>query len=204
MQLVKSAYFKSLLLDGGILLYPTDTVYGLGCDAFNEDALQKLIELKGRKEENGFLVLVSNLSMIDEYVEVSDFAKQLSEAFHPGPLTLILPIKKEVSNLLTGSHGSLGVRIPNNVFCLELLNKFTGPIVSTSANIAGKPTLDTPEAILKQFGEKASLIDSVVNHETLPESKPSTLIDLSKPQPKLLREGAISREILAEKGFEFD
>jgi len=196
---------NSVLREGGIILYPTDTVYGLGCDPFNEEALRKIIELKGRDAEKGLLVLVNSLDMIESLVYISDLSRKVSNEFHPGPLTLTLRGKKVFSEQLRGPYTeSLAIRIPDNQFCLELLKVFGEPLVSTSANVSGLPVLNTPQEILEQFGDRAGLIDYVVDHGMLPESEPSTLVDLSGNTPKILREGAISKEQLQSSGVFFD
>lgn len=129
-----------VLANGGIILYPTDTVWGLGCDATNDQAVQKLINLKGKQEQKGLIVLLSSEREVLHYVanpdlSVFDYLKKLSK-----PTTVIYNDGLGVAENVLNSDGSIAIRLPNDVFCRHLVKRFRKPIVSTSANFHGEPT----------------------------------------------------------------
>lgn len=181
-----------------IVLYPTDTLYGLGVDATDAEAVSRLIELKGRDEKKPISIVVSDLAMASEYAEVTPLAEKLANKFLPGKLTIVLHAKDTLPAVLTAGTGTVGIRIPNHSVPMELVLKLGKPITATSANVADQPTMNTVPEILAQFGEKSNLIYQ--NPEwgiSLPPSEPSTVVDARGPVPVVLRVGAISeREIL--------
>lgn len=129
-----------ILKKGGIILYPTDTIWGIGCDPGNEEAIQRIFELKKRQDSRSMLVLASDLSMLERYVnEVPEAAYQLLDVAD-SPLTIIYPGARFVHPSLLAEDGSLGIRIPENEFAQALIIAFRKPIVSTSANISGEPS----------------------------------------------------------------
>lgn len=148
---------KSLttLKNGGVILYPTDTIWGLGCDATNADAVEKIFKIKSRSETKSLLILVSNLQMVDRYVaEIPEIVFELTEVSDT-PITIIYPGGKNLAAGVCAEDGSVGIRICNEDFCNELITRFRKPIISTSANFSGKPSP-------KHFGEiDKDLIKSV-------------------------------------------
>lgn len=129
-----------VLKRGGVILYPTDTIWGLGCDPNNEEAIRRIYSIKQREDSKSMLVLASDLAMLERYVEeVPDAAAQLIEA-SDSPLTIIYPAARNVHSLLIAEDGSLGIRIPDDEFVQALLIAFRKPLVSTSANISGQPS----------------------------------------------------------------
>lgn len=129
-----------ILTQGGIILYPTDTIWGLGCDATNEKAVARLYRLKKREDTRNMLILVENQNFILQYVrEVPDIAWELIEASDK-PLTIIYPGAKNLAANLIAEDGSVGIRMVNDSFCSELIKRFRKPLVSTSANISRKPS----------------------------------------------------------------
>lgn len=129
-----------VLKRGGVILYPTDTIWGLGCDPNNEEAIRRIYSIKQREDSKSMLVLASDLAMLERYVEeVPDAAEQLIEA-SDSPLTIIYPAARNVHSLLIAEDGSLGIRIPDDEFVQALLIAFRKPLVSTSANISGQPS----------------------------------------------------------------
>lgn len=124
---------------GGIILYPTDTIWGIGCDATNPDAVEKVYELKKRSESKSLVTLVSDMDMIGKYVKViPEIAINLLEV-NDKPMTIIYPGAVNLAPNVIAEDGSVGIRVPNNDFCVQLIRKFRKPIVSTSANISGEP-----------------------------------------------------------------
>ncbi|MCG8700880.1 MAG: threonylcarbamoyl-AMP synthase, partial [Bacteroidales bacterium] len=129
-----------VLQQGGIILYPTDTVWGIGCDATNEAAVKKIFDVKQRADSKAMLVLLDNENRLPSYIdEVPEVAWELLDVADK-PLTLIYPGAKNVSKLLVADDGSLGIRIAKDEFCQRLIQGFKKPLVSTSANISGEPT----------------------------------------------------------------
>lgn len=180
-----------------IVLYPTDTLYGLGVDATNPKAIARLKELKGRDERKHISIAVSDVGMMREYAEVTPLAEKLLHTFLPGKLTIIIKPKNLPHELGVGT-GEIGVRIPNHPEALNLIKELGRPITATSANVSGMEPEGTPEKILRQFGEKAQMITNVIDAGELPPSEPSTVVDARGATPIIIREGAISSQEILE------
>lgn len=173
-----------------VFLYPTDTVYGLGVDARDRDAVLTLRALKGSGGEKHYSIAVSDIDMMRQYADVTPLAERLVKKFLPGKLTIILNAKNLPHEL--SDDGTIGVRIPNHPVVHELIKKVGGPITATSANISGMPPQKTVPEILAQFGDRAKDIFVDPSWPTeLPESLPSTVVDARGDMPVLIREGAI-------------
>lgn len=192
-----------------IILYPTDTLYGLGVDATDSEAVSRLIALKGRDEGKPISIVVDSLEMAQEYVVVTPLALRLAEKFLPGPLTLVFEAKCATPRCCTkhstclvsgvvGSDGSVGVRIPNHRVPLELVRRLQVPLTATSANVSGMPTERSVKGILEQFGDKASWIDEVIDGGEFPESPGSTVVDARGEEPIIIRTGALSEVAIRE------
>ncbi len=168
-----------ILQEGGVILYPTDTIWGLGCDATNEKAVTRIYEIKKRTDTKAMLVLVDDASKILNYVEeVPEMAWQLVE-LTTKPLTIIYPKAKNLSYNLVAEDGSIGIRVTDEEFSKKLCAQFGKPIVSTSANISGKAT---PLNFSEISDEIKSAVDYIVKYrqkETL-EPKPSSIIKIEK------------------------
>lgn len=186
-----------VLRSGGVILYPTDTLYGLGSNAFSDEAVAKVYAIKSRDERKPIHCVVADLAMAEQYAEVNDTARKLAEKFLPGPLTLVLKKKQDVGSGIAKNIEAIGIRIPNNEFCLSLAKKF-GPYTTTSANVAGAKDQRSVHTILSQLGERAQMIDLVIDAGELPERKPSTVVDVSSGEVRILREGAISKKEILE------
>lgn len=180
-----------------IVLYPTDTLYGLGVDATDARMIERLKGLKGRGNEKHISIAVSDLEMMRAYAEVTPLAERLADAFLPGKLTLVLTPKNLPEELGTGT-GEIGVRIPDHDQALGLIRVLGVPITATSANVSGMPTEHTPEKILAQFGTKAGMITNVIDGGELPPSEPSTVVDARGDTPIIIREGAIPKLAITE------
>ena len=180
-----------VLRQGGVLLYPTDTIYGLGADAFTDETVDAIYAIKGREAQNPISCVVADLAMAEKYVEVNDAARALAERFLPGPLTLILKKQPGTDRGIARGIPALGIRIPNNEFCLELARTYGRPFTTTSANLAGQPTLGEPGAIIEQLGDMAAGVTLVVNSGVV-MGPPSTVVNLVSGHPSVLREGAIA------------
>ncbi|MDO8552420.1 MAG: L-threonylcarbamoyladenylate synthase [bacterium] len=180
---------------GGVVIYPTDTLYGLGADALSDKAVGKIYQIKGRDERKPIHTIVADMKMMEQYAEIPDMARMLAKEFLPGPLTLILGKKKGIKTGIAKRTKKIGFRIPDNPFCLALAKKFGKPITTTSANLSGHKAERTLSAILKQFGLRTKDVDLAIDAGVLPahrnEQQPSTVVDLVGKEPIILREGAI-------------
>ncbi len=173
--------------EGGLVIYPTDTVYGLGADPFNEGAVERAFEAK-RREAKPMPVLVSDLDAASRLVYVSDLARRLMEAFWPGALTIVLPSRGALPRRVTAGLSSVGVRMPSHPVALRLVEACGGALIGTSANISGQPPPRTVEEALAQLGGS---VDVAIDAGPALHGVPSTVVDLSSGEPKLLREGAV-------------
>jgi L-threonylcarbamoyladenylate synthase len=181
------------LKKGEIVVYPTDTLYGLGADVFNIDAVKKVFQIKKRSFDNPLSVAVENIDDIERIAFLNDTSRNLAEVFLPGSLTLVLNKKSIIPDLVTAGLEKVAVRIPNNKVALRLLSDF-GPLTATSANIHGEKTPVIIKDIIMQFkeGEISSYLDI-----GKVEGKASTIVDATGKNLKILRLGAISeKEIL--------
>lgn len=173
---------------GGIIAYPTDTIYGLGVDADNPSAVTKLYELKGRNAEKDVLIAVADLHMAKRYATITDKAMDL---FHsgllPGPISMVLPPAPNSPTSIGAQSRSIGLRLPNQPFVQTLLSKFGHAITSTSVNKSGDPPLSSPDLIAREFDGK---VDVLIDAGLL-SNPPSTLISFMNPDPRILREGMV-------------
>ena len=178
-----------VLRNGGLILYPTDTVWGIGCDATNEQAVEKIYKLKRSQDKHSMLVLCRDADMVVRYVNKAPGIAFEVMAMSENPLTLILEGAVGVAANLIPETGTLGVRVPNHEFCHQLLRKFGRPIVSTSANISGEPT---PLKGLKDVSrEIVDGVDYVVSprFQGKPTCKPSAIIAFGeRGEVKIIRQ----------------
>ena len=174
--------------NGQIIAYPTDTVYGIGCNPFNKDSVSKIYDIKNREGEKRFPILGFSKKELEKIVEFNTIAENISEKFWPGQITMLLPIRKEISQRIS-NNGKLAVRVPNNECVLAILEKCK-LIVGTSANISGeKSILDSNEC-----KTKLPEIDILVNGGKITSLGESTIIDFVDDQLKVIREGSISKQ----------
>lgn len=178
-----------LLQQGQLVAFPTDTVYGLGADLRNPQAIQQLYEVKGRDAAKAIAVLVGSPKALDEITAgISPIAQRLAQHFWPGPLTLVVPahpsLPPELSPLPT-----VGVRMPDHQDALALLN-LSGPLAVTSANLSGAPSSVTAQEVFEQIGEHIPLI---LDGGKTPGGLPSTVLDCTRDEIKILRVGPISQ-----------
>lgn len=184
----------SFLRAGGVIGFPTDTAYGLGADPFNEEAVRRIFEIKGRPEGKPILLLVDSISMASRVCQMSDSAHALAERFWPGPLTMILPARENVPSAVTAGTGNVGVRWPASDFALRLVGALGQPITATSANRSGIPSSVTAVEVCEQFGDSLKF---VIDGGKLPARGGSTLLDLTEIPPRVLREGPIPESELS-------
>jgi L-threonylcarbamoyladenylate synthase len=176
---------------GGVICYPTDTVYGLGCDPLNAAAVKRTIEAKGGRTKP-MPVLVSDLAAAEKLADVPDRARRLANAFWPGPLTMVLQAREVLPTILIPEM-KVGVRSPNHPVCLDLLGLCLGALVGTSANLTGRPPATTADEALDQIGGH---VDMILDGGRAPLGVPSTVVDLTEPKLTILREGPLERKEL--------
>lgn len=184
-----------VLKSGGLIVFPSDTVYGLGVDPKSKEAVSKLFQIKSRDLDKAVSVLVTDQKMAEDYVVLNKTAKNFYHNFLPGPFTVVSEIKEpsQLQFLIYAYNKTLGIRIPKDLFLIGLSKAFDGPITATSANISGKSPHYTVDGFLKTLSQKRrDLIDLVINAGKLPRRKPSTVVDLSQGKIQELRKGEIS------------
>ena len=185
-----------IVKNGGVIVYPTDTVYGIGCDPFNDKAVERVFFLKRRLAEKALPVLAASLSDLEDIVEVSEKVKRLARSFWPGPLTIICPLSnKNIFPRLTANKSSLAVRIPGNPCTLALL-KLTRYLVGTSANISGHVSVKSPSQI---NSTSLASFDALLDGGTLNRYSHSTIIrpDNDDETLTVIRNGPISESDIA-------
>jgi L-threonylcarbamoyladenylate synthase len=179
----------SVLLRDGIMAYPTETFYGLGAAAFSAKAVSRVFKLKGRDPGKPVPVIASDLDMVGEIAgPLPPVFWTLAEEFWPGPLTLVLKASPALPDFLTGPGGSIAVRIPPVPWIRKLAYDVSQPLTATSANLSGQGETSDPAAVAAVFAGKIELI---VDGGKTPGGAASTLLDLTSPEPRLLREGAV-------------
>ena len=179
-----------ILTSGGMVAFPTDTVYGLGALAFDEQAVSRISDVKGRGTGKPFAVFISDISQLNRVAAgVSSNCEKLARRFWPGPLTIVLPRHTSIPDAVT-PMSTVGVRIPSFAPTLELL-KLTGPLAVTSANMSGKSSPSTARGVQAQLDGKIPLI---LDGGVTPGGIPSTVVDCSEMSPVIIREGPISLE----------
>lgn len=179
-----------LVRAGGLIAYPTDTVYGIGCDPFNADALDRLVRAKARVK--GWLpILVDSFEEAERLGEMNQVAKSLAGGFWPGPVTLVVVARNDIPRIVTGHSSFVGLRIPNHEMTRLLIRESGGRIIGTSANISGRPSLRTAEKVLSELNGR---VDLVLNGGPATLGQESTVVKILGGEVTVLREGAISRD----------
>ena len=185
-----------ILRDGGIVAFPTETVYGLGADALNPRAVEKIFVAKGRPSDNPLIVHVASVGQLNEVAqEISGVANLLIEQFWPGPLTIVAQKRPLVPNNVTAGLDTVAVRMPADPTALELIRLAGKPIVAPSANSSGRPSATTWQAVLSDLDGR---IDGVVCGPATRIGIESTVVDTTGDQPIVLRHGAITQEMIAK------
>lgn len=183
-----------VLRRGGIVAYPTDTFYGLGANCFIKEAIQKIYRLKKRKPSKPISIVVSDLEMAKRLVvDIPPVFNSLAKKFWPGPLTLVLKASPTLPKKLLSIKDSIGIRIPDSPWLRELIKAADFPVSATSANISGEEEISEYKEIIRNFFRR---IDLIVDGGKTPGILPSTVVDLSSIEPKILREGALPSSML--------
>ncbi len=175
-----------VLKNGGVIIYPTDTVYGLGCDIYNKEAVERIYSIKNEALTKLYSFLISDLKDISKYAKVSDYAYRMMKKHLPGPFTFVLPASKDVPKKLWTKRKQVGIRIPNHNIAIQLAKELGNPIVSTSVTTRKGQVLFDPEEIKVIFN---SQVDLMLASGAL-NGKLSSIVDLSDDTPEVVREGA--------------
>ena len=184
-----------LFLNGSIFIYPTDTIYGFGGNPFNEMAIKKISSVKGKDNWRRYIFLISDIEMLKSYTEInSEKYLDFLLSIWPNPVSVILKLNKKYQKLLMSETGAF--RIPNHRFCKKLVSELKMPLISTSVNRTGNEPLNDPSQIIQEF---ANEVDAIFYSDKKSFFEASTLIDLSKDEPELVREGKIKFVELMKK-----
>lgn len=176
-----------LFFNGGVFVYPTDTIYGFGGNPFNDEVVRKIARIKGRPDWKRYIHLVGSVEILQRYIDIK--SEKIFDALlkiWPNPISVILKLNTHTRDIL--GTDTTAFRIPNNRFCLKLLNEIKMPLISTSVNRSGNPPMNDPGMIIQEFGKE---VDTVFFSENKSFFEASTLIDLTDEHPKLIREGKI-------------
>ncbi len=183
-----------IIAHGGIIAYPTETFYGLGADATNEKAIQKIFAIKGRNFKNPISLIIGQTDNIYPLVQdVPQTAQKLMTAFWPGALTIVFLAANNVSPLLTAGSGKIGLRVSSHPGARGIIQRLKRPLTATSANLTGAPECTRASEVAEQIGDK---IDAIIDLGNTPGTKGSTIVDVTCAPVAILREGAISRKII--------
>ncbi len=178
---------NELFLNGSIFIYPTDTIYGFGGNPFNQIAIKKISEVKGKANWRRYIFLISDIEMLKHYTDInSEKYLDFLLSIWPNPVSVILKLNKKYQELLNSETGAF--RIPNYRFCQKLISEIKMPLISTSVNRTGSEPLNHPSQIIQEF---ANEVDAIFYSEKKSFFEASTLIDLTKDEPVLVREGKI-------------
>jgi L-threonylcarbamoyladenylate synthase len=175
--------------DGGIVAVPTDTLYGLAVDPFNADAVRRVFIVKGRREGQALPLIAADLAQIvSRFGPLSRLARRLADRFWPGPMTLLIAAPAPLGLEITGGTGRIGVRVPAHLVARGLCAACDRPLTATSANLSGEPASDDPDEVARSLGDH---VDLLVDAGRTPGGPPSTIVDVTRDEPQLVRAGAI-------------
>ena len=186
-----------IIRNGGLVAFPTDTVYGLGADALNPEAVRRLYEAKGRPSIKPLILLISSVEDADRYVLMNPLARILAQKFWPGPLTLVLPAREFIPSITLGGQSTAGVRMPNNETALKLIDYVGTPIAAPSANLSGRPSPVDAESVAADLNGK---VDMILDGGSTELGIVSTVVDVTEAEHmRVLRDGGVTREELMDR-----
>ncbi|MGB9595436.1 MAG: L-threonylcarbamoyladenylate synthase, partial [Candidatus Poribacteria bacterium] len=186
-----------VLKSGGLVAFPTDTVYGIGADCFNKGAVERIFDVKGRDLRKPLQILIADKNDLNCITENrSQILNRLADKFMPGPLTIVITTKKDFPRWGTCGLNTVGVRMPANTLTLQMIKAFGKPISATSANLSGLSDPKDADEVLKYFDGK---IDLLLDGGPTIDNVPSTVLDITVNPPKILRQGALSEEELRKE-----
>ncbi len=173
-----------------MIVYPTETLYGIGALVSNDKAVERIFEIKGRNKSMSLPVLVRDFEMLEDYAEFPVKYKEMLQEKMPGPFMAVLKLKRDLNPIITGGKDTIGVRISSNFFVKLLMEKLDEPLISTSANPSGTPNIYEISELIDVFENK---VDLVIDSGSISASKGSTIVDFTVEPPKILREGDINK-----------
>jgi L-threonylcarbamoyladenylate synthase len=183
-----------IVRQGGLVVYPTETVYGLGCDPLNVEAIQRLLDVKGERNKP-LPILASSIDDAEKIASISLNGKKLAAKFWPGALTMVFPKKPVLPDVVTFGWSSVGLRIPGNTIALDLIRFSGGLLVGSSANMSGEAP---PRNVREVSDELKCMVDVVLDGGTAIHGMPSTVADLTSKKPRILRDGPVNLEMLLD------
>ena len=178
-----------IIENGGVIIFPTDTVYGIGCNPYDVNAVKKIYEIKSRRKTKSLPVLASSIEIVKQISTIDEFTEKIIKKYWPGPLTLILKLKDKNLKKSLNLEDKIAVRIPNSVCTLKLLNK-CNLIVGTSANVSGDSSFTNPQECMKNVKN----YDVFVDGGTITSKGESTIIEIENEKIHVIREGALKKE----------
>ncbi|GAI80381.1 unnamed protein product [marine sediment metagenome] len=179
---------------GGLVIYPTETVYGLGCNPLDAQAVKRVLDVKGERNKP-LPVLAASIEDVEKVAFISQNGKRLAAKFWPGPLTMVFPKKSSLPDIVTFNYDSVGLRIPNNDVTLQLISLCGGLLIGSSANITGE---EPPRNVQEISGKLKEMVDVVLDGGSTVQGTPSTVADLTLDKPKILRDGPISLKAILD------
>ena len=187
---------SKIIKNGGIVVFPTETVYGIGTNGLNKDAISRLYDVKQRPKTKPISLLVSSIDMVEKVAcDITNMEYKLMEKFFPGPLTIILKKKSIVPDNLTNNTDTVGIRMPDNIIAKKLIEYANVPIATPSANISGRPSGTNIDTIINDFKDK---VDYYIDGGKSKLGIGSTIVKLDNGYPVILREGSISKKQILE------
>ena len=200
----------AVIKNGGTIIYPTDTVYGIGANALDKKAVEKVFKIKQRQKNKPLSVIVKDIKMAKKFARINFATEKILNKILPGPITVILKGSRnplfsadlgveDPSYSVIGKFNSIGIRIPDCEITKLLSSELKIPFTATSANISGEQASGKIQEIIKQFKNRKNKPDLILDAGDLPKSKPSTIVDLTGSKPKILRSGEISKEEIFKK-----
>jgi L-threonylcarbamoyladenylate synthase len=189
------------LIGGNLVAFPTETVYGLGADATNKDAVARIYEVKGRPSDHPLIVHISSIKLLDKWArDIPEYAIKLARAFWPGPVTLILPRTELAKNFITGNQDNVAIRVPSHSIAQALICEFEAQggigIVAPSANRFGKVSPTNADAVMNELGKLLHNKDIILNGGSSQVGIESTIVDCTQDKPIILRPGSITKEMI--------
>jgi L-threonylcarbamoyladenylate synthase len=184
---------SSAVRKGSVLIYPTDTIYGIGGDATNVSVVEKIYSIKERDRGKPLLVLMNSIAMVENFVAgISPAGKEFVKKYWPGAVTFIFNANSKLPRELTAETRTIGIRIPRNKFCIDLITAAGVPIISTSANLSGAAGGEKIKNVIEEFNEK---VDLIVDAGDAVSQVPSTVVDITAKKPRVVRAGVVNIEI---------
>ncbi len=187
-----------MLSKGGSVVYPTDTVYGLGVNPFDDFAVRRLFRIKKRDASKPVPLIVKSITMAKKLAFIGFKKEKILRAVWPGAVTVVLYKRAIISSFISANTNTVALRIPDNDFCVNLIKAFNSPITSTSANISGENSLVDPKDIVNRFKSELYKPDLIIDAGVLKSTRASTVLDLTKDKPKITRVGPVSPKELSE------